>query len=246
VFGLLAIAAVLLWMRERGRMAWLLVALGALLLAGLVLSRSRGPLGGAILVIAAALVARRTLVARPWVPLAVGAVVAVAFSGVLVSRLLELRDPGGTHAGRAEYWPKAWEDFRSAPVFGIGFGRYNDERTADGWIVRNDDKTAHNSYLHWMAEGGVVGLAVMAAFWALVFRETWRLPDGFWRDAGLSGIVFQALISVTEHYLGGGIALLHLSLFLGVAHAGAKSEEEGSPLAPGGACPPERPPGGPA
>ena len=82
---------------------------------------------------------------------------------------------------RFAYYQRAIDDFTLSPIFGTGFARYNDQLKiysgipnfiyfATSGSVENDDLHAHNSYLHFLAEGGVVGLALMLGVWIATFR----------------------------------------------------------------------------
>jgi O-antigen ligase len=106
-------------------------------------------------------------------------------------------------------------------------GRYNDEdRTffgakgiyyvATGGKVVNSAAHAHNSYVHFFAEGGLVGFAVTAGFWCWV---AWQLRGSRepLRIAAFLGVLFLLVISMTEHYMGGGAMLLVLSSIVGAA-----------------------------
>jgi O-antigen ligase len=209
-----------------------LLVLAPLLALGCVLARSRGAylaLGaGMAFVVVRALrqgVPRRVMIAG----VASLLLAAVAGGVVLLPRFIRMFEAGADKDRRQE-WTKAWGHFRRSPVVGIGFGRYNDvnpEFTSIGIgevatkaVVYNDDRHAHNSYLHWLAEGGVVGLAVMIVFWILVARGA-RGDDPL-RDWILAGIVALAVLSLTEHYAGGGAFLMHLAFLIGVHQSKGK------------------------
>lgn len=222
VLAALGAGAALLAPAAGTRDRWIAGIVGGLLVVGCVLARSRGAylgLGaGGVL-----------LLARHWrvlgaparrAALAGGAVVLILGGVVLGPRFLEIaRGQEGTHSVRLEYWPRAWRNFESSPVTGIGFGRYNDEPP----VVRNDDKHAHNSYLHWMAEGGILGLGAMVVFWILLLRRL--KPAGepaldALREWIFAGAAALAVLSLTEHYAGGGIFLTFFSALIGL-HRGA-------------------------
>jgi len=54
----------------------------------------------------------------------------------------------------------------------------------------------------------------MIAFWILVARGL--KGDDPLRDGILAGIVAMAVLSLTEHYAGGGVFLTHLAFLIGV------------------------------
>jgi O-antigen ligase len=77
-------------------------------------------------------------------------------------------------------WPRALAYFRQSPLVGMGFGSFDDQiRNVTSYfgllgvpsdiIVEHSDSHAHNSYLNFLAELGVVGLALLLSFyWKLV------------------------------------------------------------------------------
>lgn len=93
-------------------------------------------------------------------------------------------------ATRFENFKEAARDFALSPVIGIGLGRYNDTGKtftgipnlvyiATGGQVVNQDIQTHNSYLRFLAEGGVVGLFLMLGIWAETYRWAGRLRRQF-------------------------------------------------------------------
>ena len=83
---------------------------------------------------------------------------------------------------RMLYWTYAGRLFIDSPIFGIGFGRFNDMNT--GFIGHRglvyfategdrviSDLSAHNSYLHLLAELGVTGLTLLLLVWFMIFRS---------------------------------------------------------------------------
>ena len=107
-------------------------------------------------------------------------------------------------------YPMALDMFYQSPVFGLGFTRFDDypmrvvelvpgvsvNFTAE---VRHSDLHAHNSYLHVLAEGGLVGLTLLLAMIAQVFRAFRRHGDLFRLVAFTVGSLLVA--SFTEHRL---------------------------------------------
>jgi O-antigen ligase len=118
-------------------------------------------------------------------------------------------------------WPRALAYFRQSPIVGMGFGSFDDTiglvvnyfgafGRAVGVTAEHSDSHAHNSYLNLLAETGVVGLALMLAFY-------WRLVGwcqrGAWAAARENGRNFVAYrfvelasvcllaMSATEHRL---------------------------------------------
>jgi O-antigen ligase len=203
-----------------------LLVLAAFLVLGCLLARSRGAFlalgGGVAFVVFRAI--RRGVPRRVMTLAIAGLAVAILAGGVLLLPRFARMMSGDTDALRRQKWERAWADFNRSPLVGIGYGRYNDlnpefvsigiGQVATKAVVNNDDRHAHNSYLHWLAEGGLIGLAVMIAFWVLVARGL--KGDDPLRDWILAGLVAMAVLSLTEHYAGGGIFLVHLAFLIGV------------------------------
>jgi hypothetical protein len=236
VYCLLAVGALSWALRKdlEPRIRGLLMGVAILLTLGTVLARSRGVfvalLVGAGFVVFRAL--RRGVSGRFLAPAILGLIVAILAGGALLIPRFARMGEIGADDYRKKAWTRAWEDFKRSPAVGVGFGRFNDanrvfESVGIGQVVGkakvvNNDYHAHNSYLHWLAEGGIVGLAVMAAFWFLVARELDRRDD-LMREWILAGIVSMAVMSLTEHYAGGTIFLIHLAFLIGV-HASGREE----------------------
>lgn len=147
-----------------------------------------------------------------------------------------------TNETRFELWRDALKDFSDSPIVGIGFGRYNDlMRTfkgvpglvyvvTDAKIMNNDD-TAHNSYLQFLAEGGVVGfLATMFVWWSawkeISFFER-KLPRSHlhaFHRAGKGALAAMLTYCMFDHVLGSGSNVLFLMTLMGLTLAASREE----------------------
>jgi O-antigen ligase len=128
------------------------------------------------------------------------------------------------------YWQLAADFIQKSPIVGIGFGRFNDENlsfsgyqhlvyVATGGDVVNAPWHAHNSYLHFTAEGGLIGLFLMLAIWVSTFR--WALQVQRNSSQGtlelalakaIQGcVIMEFLLSFTEHTM--GTAMTSLTIF---------------------------------
>jgi O-antigen ligase len=144
---------------------------------------------------------------------------------------------------RIDMWQKAWFMFTQSPIFGIGFGRYNDaanyniQNISAGLIgkpgifsiyntsqVIFDSSNAHNSYLQLLAETGIIGLILMLAFWILCFKiifKAYKITENNFSKktylAVLGGIITLFILSLTEHYMANPTVMVCLSIAISFA-----------------------------
>lgn len=227
---------------KRKLFAWLLFLC---CLGGLAFSYSRGNyiafVAGALFVVPLRKFSRA---AKVGLTMVVPAVLVVLLSSSAVGHIDTITDPYyGTNAARLDIWSDALQQFSNSPLVGIGFGRFNDESVVfkgvkhilwvgvSGRIVNNDGH-AHNSYLQFLAEGGVVGLFVTMLVWWFAWAELssfqHKLPK--WKQAWLlkaaKGCVVVMLVEgLTEHVLGRGVGVLVSSALIGLTLAAARSVE---------------------
>jgi O-antigen ligase len=149
---------------------------------------------------------------------------------------------------RFALWDKAILLFKQSPILGIGFARYNDVPwnfnkvpltgnpgifslyTSGNYIF--NDTNAHSSYLHFLAETGVIGLILVLAFWifclVIIFKAYRRTSDNFSKKVYLSligGIITLFFLSITENYMTAPTVMLCLSLAASLA-VGLSGEEK--------------------
>jgi O-antigen ligase len=194
-------------------------------LTGLILSESRS---GYVAFTAAFFIVFARAKRHSKTLLKIGALIAAPLllfwlSQSLISRRVEwianLEDPNVV--GRFAAYQQALADFADSPLIGIGFGRFNDDWDTCSGIrhfvciatkgeVVNLDTHAHNSYLHFLAEGGVVGLFLMLGVWVATFRWAGGMRRRF-GEASQVGALAQAIqacivvvffFSLTEHAMG--------------------------------------------
>lgn len=148
---------------------------------------------------------------------------------------------------RFSLWDKAILLFRESPIIGIGFARFNDvpwnfdsvpltgnpdilSLYTSGNYVFNDTN-AHSSYLHFLAETGIIGLILVMAFWifclVIMFKAYRRAVDSFSRKVYLSvvgGIITLFMLSITENYMTAPTVMtcfsMAVSLAIGLSGAG--------------------------
>jgi O-antigen ligase len=187
------------------------------IVAGLVASQSRGGVSAfALAMLLLPLAAPR----RRGTALAILLLVALGVVWIGTGGVLQAFEVRGVRGSRLELWRDMLPMVRHFPVFGVGWNAF---ATAYPWY-QTIWKTewigeAHNDYLQALIDGGALGLALVGALLALVFRAALTRARGSPVDLGLLG----ALLGLAFHELvdfGGqipanattGIALAALAL----------------------------------
>jgi O-antigen ligase len=177
------------------------------------------------------------------VSIAVPILLMVVMSNSLIARIDTISDPYyGNNADRIVLWKEALQDFADSPLIGMGYGRFNDVGLqywgSKGiiWVairgrILNNDSHAHNSYLHFMAEGGIVGLWLTMFVWWAAYKElsffTSHFPRSklYWLERGaIGGLVVALVQALTEHAIGRGSVVLVLDALIGLTLAAARME----------------------
>ena len=134
--------------------------------------------------------------------------------------------------------------FKQSPIFGVGFGRFNDINFPSGlnnnfsfdhlhvfigyphlvsfFMEPNFDFSnahAHNSYLQYLAETGLLGIGLLLLFWILCFRKILRgyinINDLFSKKVFLSSLgAISALfaLALTENYFSATTVMMCISM----------------------------------
>lgn len=132
-------------------------------------------------------------------------------------------------------WPPALYLWLHSPVFGTGFGSYNDvpydlkgipylfQLNASNHFLYNDGH-AHHSFLHILAETGLVGLALVLIFLYQVWKFIMKLESEAFRH-GLAMVFWIAVwSSMTEHRLFTPSQMLPFTMILGLALGNHRAE----------------------
>lgn len=173
-----------------------------------------------------------------------GAVPILFFTGIYKRVLQILNFEGGTTILRLYIWKKAWYLFSQSPIFGIGFGRFNDIFNIDRGVfdigrLRGypgivsfymkqsfyfDSAHAHNAYLQFLAETGVIGLGLILIFWIFciirVLKAYNSTKENFTSKVLLSSLasIFVLLIlSFFENYLSVTTVMVPVSILVPVS-----------------------------
>lgn len=96
-------------------------------------------------------------------------------------------------SGRAHFWSVGWMIFLANPILGSGLNSFGVVFTKfDTWNGFYRVEQAHNDYLQMLADGGILGIACVAAFIILYLRRA-VLAIGERREGIRRGIVTGAL-----------------------------------------------------
>jgi O-antigen ligase len=197
--------------------------MGALTLAGALLTFSRGAFVALVLTVLVAL-AMRFLSARQVVPMAivlVGLTFAIAPDYITRVQSLSTVDAATSTAtgtadaslvGRATENLAAFNTFRDHPVLGVGPGEFfasysQDEGNALDLRFLQTRRHAHNLYLEMAADVGVLGLGMFLAIVLLTMAQLRRLSHVWARRRPEMAELARALILALVAYLASGIFL---------------------------------------
>lgn len=141
-------------------------------------------------------------------------------------------------------WPRALDLFLHSPIFGTGFGSFNDipyrlEGIPHVFMYNQPYELifnaahAHNTFLHVLAETGLVGLGLLIAFLYQLWKYIGTLEQASVR-LGLKLAFWNAIFSsLTEHRLFTPSEMLPFTLLLAIALADrAGTVRSGAPAAP--------------
>jgi O-antigen ligase len=239
VYAVVSLAAMAFFLKEKGAKKVFYAIITLLLLAALYLTNSRGSILGFI----SGLVILIWFNFRPLKFLKVfGAMILVSapiiyFSGIYKS-IMTVFSLEGTTLTRLSLWTKALRLFNESPLFGVGFGRFNDINTKpislEGvrglisfYVLPNfsyNTAHAHNSYLQFLSETGLIGLSLLLFFWIFCYVKLLRAYRG--TDNDFSSKIFLScigiiscllVISVTENYLSATTVMMFVSAIVSLS-----------------------------
>ncbi|MFA6003062.1 MAG: O-antigen ligase family protein [Elusimicrobiota bacterium] len=191
------------------RLAW---AFFGLVLAALLLSQTRAAFLGVGAGFIAMCIAEPKL--RRWLKYALAA----AILGALVLELLpthrslisSIHEYGASAASNSQMarlalWKTAWRMFCDHPWLGVGPGNYATLFTDYYQGVIDGQRTwgsAHNIFLHQLAERGILGFTALLALWTTLFRcawQRWQAAKGAWSLFALSATAAFLVMNLTEN-----------------------------------------------
>lgn len=127
----------------------------------------------------------------------------------LTAKLEDVVEKPLSIANRDSIWASSWTMFTQHPLKGVGLGQYKwhyvdaTKEMAKRWPALEPKYThwAHNEFLQWMAEGGIIGAVLMFCLWLwwgtslfrVFFRKTPVSPEAIWGSALVALFFFNAL-----------------------------------------------------
>lgn len=175
----------------------------------------------------------------------IAGLVPILFLTGIYKRVIEILNfDGGTTVVRLYYWEKAWYLFSQSPIFGIGFGRFNDIFNVDRGVfdigrLRGypgmisfymkqssyfDAAHAHNSYLQFLAETGVIGLGFLLIFWILCIVKILKAANSTKENftgkvllSSLASIFVLLILSFFENYLSVTTVMIPVSIIIPIS-----------------------------
>jgi len=155
------------------------VVAAALIWIGLLLSHSRAALAAALVGASIVLFRFRATRAARWTG-ALGAGVLLVLLAIETAqapgeRFLTLKEEITDTTGRPAVWRAAVELFRERPLLGWGFGTFDCAfPTVQSASIEMHYDHAHNDWLEWATEGGVLALGVAITLLGAALRNTSR------------------------------------------------------------------------
>lgn len=137
----------------------------------------------------------------------------------------------------SELWPKAIRMFFSSPLIGTGYGSFNDEPEnlfviVKGLLALNqpteyifNSSHAHNTFLHVLAETGIVGLFFLIFLLHRIWNSIMRINNKPLRYGLYIGLCVNVFSSFTEHRLFTPSQMIPFVLVLGMILSEERSEK---------------------
>jgi putative inorganic carbon (HCO3(-)) transporter len=118
---------------------------------------------------------------------------------------------------RLAHWQTAQEMARYHFWTGVGLGNY--QIVYPGYALMNWPNSlghAHNIYLNFLAETGIVGLVAYLALWASIMWQTWRVTRqvDVWRRSAAVGLL-GTWTHLSVHHLVDNLYVANMHLHLG-------------------------------
>lgn len=236
-YSIVAILAfsMILFLEYEGRKKAYLWLVCIINLMSLVLSMSRSYyISVAVIILILSLVKNWRLMIYASILLASLLIVVLSFPNAINSRVKTLTDPNFlSNKERTYIWESAIAMTKEHPLFGVGKGNWGKE-AKEKYFPRIEREYnyklppfghAHNSYLTWASETGLIGLALSLSFWCLVGWSLYSKVSGsekgtlgFAMAIGALGSLGNLFVAgLFENNLGTAVILLLIAMLVGLS-----------------------------
>lgn len=151
----------------------------------------------------------------------------------LQTRVLEIKNDvveyskgniNSSQGSRLDYWHRSLQAFSEKPIIGHGVGSWKTQYVRLGGAEITAPSNPHNQYLLWAVEGGSIGLFLMIAILAALYRDSRRLERPA-QNAMLSTLAVATVVSLFNcPFFGAGIGEFFLLMFGALLAIGKKNE----------------------
>jgi len=247
VYAVISIFLIVFLLKEqKKKLRILYIIVLVLCLIGLFLTKSRGSYTG--FAVGALVVLWLHFRSIKKFIISILAIVAVSIPLIFVSdafkRITQIFDfKEANISWRFVLWERALYMFRQSPIFGIGFARFNDvdfsgnlndfsfeklhvfigyPKVVSFFMETKYDFSnahAHNSYLQYLAETGIVGLGLLIFFWVFIFKKILRayntVGDSFSKKiflCSIGSIVALFTLALSENYFSAATVMMCISM----------------------------------
>lgn len=255
VYAMVSLFALVFFLKEKIikiKILYLIILL--ICVAGLFFTKSRGSYTGFAAGLIFVLWFHFKSIKKFFITLAAltAAMIPIIFFTGTYQRILQIFDfKEANVAVRFTYWEKAWYLFSQSPIFGIGYGRQNDIFPEIYHKLKGipgifsfylnpsyffNDSQAHNSYVQFLAETGIIGLGLLLFFWGVCFGILMRAYRSSYSSdfgkkiylCGLASVVALFVLSVTENYMSATTVMACISIVNSLAIGLAWQENSSS------------------
>jgi len=247
VYAVVSMFLVVFFLREKKRNLKILYAVMLIIcIVGLFLTKSRGSYvgfaAGTLLVLWLNFRSIKKFIISILIVIIVS--VPLIFISDAFNRIMQIFDLKEANISwRFVLWERALYMFRQSPILGIGVGRFNDvdfgskyndfsfenlhffagyPKIVSFFVDRNYDFSnahAHNSYLQYLAETGIVGLGLLILFWVLVFKKMLiaynTVNDEFSKKiflCSMGSIAALFALAISENYFSAATVMMCISM----------------------------------
>lgn len=236
-YSIVAILAfsMILFLQYEGRKKAYLWVVCIINLMSLVLSMSRSYyISVAVVILILALVKNWRLMIYASILLAILLTVVLSIPSVINTRVKTLTDPNyASNKERTYIWEAGYAMAKEHPVFGVGKGNWGKE-AKEQYFPRIEKKYnyklppfghAHNSYLTWASETGLIGLSLSLSFWFLVGWSLYKKVSGSEKGTlgfamgigALGGLGNLFVAGLFENNFGTSVVLLLIAMLVGLS-----------------------------